>query len=48
MIIFLCILFAVLTIVFFRLYDGYNDLEDKKHQIKYKIKEGHHVYMSGF
>lgn len=29
-------------------YEEYFDFEDKKHQIKYKIKEGHHVYMSGY
>lgn len=29
-------------------YEEYYDAEDRQHRIKYKIKEGHHVYMSGF
>ena len=29
-------------------YEEYFDCEDRQHRIKYKIKEGHHVYMSGF
>ena len=29
-------------------YEEYFDFEDTKHQIKYKIKEGHHVYMSRY
>jgi len=29
-------------------YEEYFDFEDDKHQIKYKIKEGHHIYMRGY
>lgn len=29
-------------------YEEYFDKNDKDHRIKYKIKEGHHVYMSGY
>lgn len=29
-------------------YEEYFDYEDRKHKIKYRIKEGHHIYMSGF
>lgn len=28
--------------------EEYFDFEDKNHQIKYRIKEGHHIYMSAY
>lgn len=29
-------------------YEEYYDYEDKTHRIKYRIKKGHHIYMSAF